>query len=417
MNQLVIANGRLVDRSAGLDRQADLLVEDGRIAAIGRGLQAADSIDATGLAVLPGLFDAHVHLREPGGERKETVASGTYAAARGGVTAVACMPNTQPAIDCRAVVEFVLSRPRRVHVHPIGAITRGRQGRELTDFGDLKAAGAIGLSDDGSGVQSARLMRQAMESARRADLPLIQHCQDDQLAGDGVVHEGALSARLGLAGMPWTAEATMLARDLLLLEQCGGRLHVAHLSCRQSVELVRRAKGRGLPVTAEACPHHFILTDRAIGDLDPCTKVNPPLREQADVDAVLDGIRDGTLDIIASDHAPHTAQEKRLDYTRAPFGISGLETLFALSFTYLVVPGVISLDKLGELLSTRPRALFGLAPVRLEVGSAADLVMVDLDTTFSIDRDSFASLGKNTPFHGFAVRGRVVRTLVGGQIV
>jgi dihydroorotase len=417
--RVLVRGGRLVDPAAGIDGTADLLLENGRIAAVGRNLPGGADvvIEAAGLTVLPGLVDAHVHLREPGQEEKETIESGTRAAACGGVTAVACMPNTAPPIDTRTVVEYVLSRPRWVHVHPIGAITKGRAGREITEFADLKEAGAVALSDDGSGVQSAEVMRRALEYARPLDLPIIQHCQEDTLSSGAVMHEGLTSTVLGMAGMPWTAEACMLARDLLLLEQFGGRLHVAHVSCRQSVELLRRARARGLPVTAEACPHHFCLTDDAVRGFDPDTKVNPPLREPEDVAAVRAALADGTIDVIASDHAPHTAQEKALPYDQAPFGISGVETLLALSYTELVGGGVLSLATLVERLAIRPRRLLALPPVSLVPGSPADLTVVDLSRTWTIDRTAMASRGRNTPFHGRTVHGLVMFTLVGGITV
>lgn len=412
----VIRGGRLVDPQAGLDRVADVLVEDGRIAAVGPGLSTGTTLDATGLTVMPGFCDAHVHLREPGNEEKETVESGTRAAARGGVTAVACMPNTVPAIDTRAVVEFILSRPRFVKVHPIAAITKGREGKELTEYGDLREAGVVGLSDDGRGVQSAEVMRRALEYARPFDLPLIQHCQDESLAGEGVMHEGLISTTLGFRGMPWTAEAVMLARDLLLLEQTGGRLHVAHLSCRQSVELVREAKRRGLAVTAEACPHHFVLSDEAVRSFDPCTKVNPPLREQADIGAVIAGLVDGTIDLIASDHAPHTGEEKALEYNYAPFGISGIETMFALSYTHLVEAGRMPLAGLIDRMAVRPRSLLRLPAVSLKPGSLADLALVDTAARWTVDRDELVSRGKNTAFQGHELDAKVMITLVDGAV-
>lgn len=412
----VIRGARVVDPQTGADGVADVLVEDGRVAEIGERLSAPAIFDAGGLALMPGFADAHVHLREPGNEEKETVETGTLAAARGGVTAVACMPNTVPAIDNRAVVEFVLSRPRYVKVHPIAAITKGREGKELTEYADLREAGVVGLSDDGRGVQSSEVMRRAFEYARPFDLPLIQHCQDESLAGEGVMHEGMISTVLGFKGMPWTAEAIMLARDLLLLEQVGGRLHVAHLSCRQSVELVRAAKARGLKVTAEACPHHFALTDEAVRSFDPCTKVNPPLREGADRDAVLAGLADGTIDMIASDHAPHTGDEKELEYNSAPFGISGIETMFSVAHRHLVDTGRLSLAGLVDRMAVQPRKLLGLPAVKIAPTSAADLVLVDLGAAWTIDRTRFVSRGKNTPFEGHDVSGRVVMTLVDGAV-
>ena len=412
----VIRGARVVDPQGGLDGVRDVLVEDGRVAAVGEGFSGDAVFDAHGLVLVPGFADAHVHLREPGNEEKETVESGTLAAARGGVTAVACMPNTVPAIDNRTVVEFVLSRPRYVKVHPIAAITKGREGKELTEYGDLREAGVVGLSDDGRGVQSSEVMRRAMEYARPFDLPLIQHCQDESLAGEGVMHEGLTSTILGFKGMPWTAEAVMLARDLLLLEQVGGRLHVAHLSCRQSVELVRAAKARGLAVTAEGCPHHFALTDDAVRTFDPCTKVNPPLREEADRLAVLAGLADGTIDIIASDHAPHTGDEKELEYNSAPFGISGIETMFSLAHRYLVEPGKLSLAGLVERMAVAPRKLLGLPPVSVAGGSAADLVLLELGHAWAVDRRRFLSRGKNTPFQGHDVSGRIMMTLVDGSV-
>lgn len=414
--RFVVRGARLIDPQLGLDRVADVLIDEGRIVEVGDSLSAPAIFDAGGLALMPGFADAHVHLREPGNEEKETVETGTLAAARGGVTAVACMPNTVPAIDNRTVVEFILSRPRYVKVHPIAAITKGREGKELTEYADLREAGVVGLSDDGRGVQSSEVMRRAFEYARPFDLPLIQHCQDESLAGEGVMHEGMISTILGFKGMPWTAEACMLARDLLLLDQVGGRLHVAHLSCRQSVELVRAAKARGLRVTAEACPHHFALTDDAVRSFDPCTKVNPPLREGEDRDAVLAGLADGTIDMIASDHAPHTGDEKELEYNSAPFGISGIETMFSVSHRHLVDTGRMTIASLVDRLAVQPRRLLGLPVVELRAGSAADLVLVDLSAAWKVDRARFASRGKNTPFQGHDVTGRVLMTLVDGAV-
>jgi len=415
--RLVIRGARLVDPAVPLDRVTDLAIEDGLIVAVGDSLDAPLVIDGRGKVVLPGLFDAHVHLREPGQEEKESVESGSYAAAKGGFTAVACMPNTHPTIDTRAVLEFVLSRPRHVKVYPIGAITKGREGLELTEYGDLKEAGAVGLSDDGNGVQSANVMRRALEYSRPFDLPLIQHCQESSLSGDGLMHEGFVSSVLGLKGIPWTAEASMIARDLMLLEHVGGRLHVAHISCRQSIDLVRRAKERGLLITAEACPHHFVLTDQSVRGFDTCTKVNPPLREEADVHAIRAALVDGTIDLIASDHAPHTVEEKELDYAAAPFGISGLETSFALSYTHLVRPGTMTLGALVERMAHAPRRLFKIPLVTLETGSKADLTVVELENSFRIDRSTFKSRGKNTPFDGHEVYGVVHHTIVDGQQV
>ncbi|MDD5747409.1 MAG: dihydroorotase, partial [Candidatus Omnitrophica bacterium] len=329
--RVLITNGRVIDPKNGFDEIADILIDNSVIGAIGKNLKAKDAeiFDAKGLAVVPGLIDMHVHFREPGYEYKETIASGSRAAAHGGFTSVCCMPNTNPVIDNQSVVEFVLTQGKKaglVNVFPIGAISKGSLGQELSEIGDLHSAGVVALSDDGKGVMNAEIMRRAMEYAQMVDLPIIAHCEDSFLSGDGVMNEGYTSTVLGLKGIPRIAEIVMVARDIEIARFTAGRLHIAHVSCAESVQMVRRAKSEGVKVTAECCPHHFTLTEEAVLHYDPNTKVNPPLRTLSDVTALKEGRRDGTIDCIATDHAPHAEAEKDVEYDNAPFGIIGLET-------------------------------------------------------------------------------------------
>ena len=411
---LLIRGARVIDPSRDVDHVEDVFIENGCISDSARNPENCAVFDGAGLWLLPGLTDMHVHLREPGHEQKETVLTGTQAAARGGMTAVCAMPNTSPAMDNQSVIELVLSRPRFVDVHPIAAITRGRAGMELSDFHELKQAGAVALSDDGDGVPTAGLMRRALEYARLVDLPIIQHAEDKTLSCGGVMHEGERSTRLGLPGSPWTAEAVMVSRDLLLLEQIGGKLHVAHVSCRQTLELIRRAKDKGLNVTCEVCPHHLILDDGRVADYDPVSKVNPPLRESADVEAMIEALARGLIDVIASDHAPHTLEAKERDYQEAPFGISGVETSLALVHTHLVKEGLFSPLDLVDRFAVRPRRILALDPLTTRPGSRAHLTLFDPTTPWEIRGENFTSCGHNTPFDGHPVEGWVTATLVDG---
>jgi dihydroorotase len=447
--RLLIANGRLIDPSQGLDGAHDLLIEDGVVAAVldrGEGPDAGERrergerpggsehrerredserrdlavLDASGLVVAPGLIDMHVHLREPGQEYKETVATGTMAAAAGGFTAVACMANTEPVNDNRSVTEHILAEARRhgyARVHPIGAVSKQLAGLELAEIGEMIRAGAVAVSDDGRPVMNAELMRRALLYARHFDVPVIQHAEDLDLSGKGVMHEGEWSTRLGLAGIPGAAEDVMVARDLLLLEDTGGRYHVAHLSTARSLELVRRARRQELPVTCEVTPHHLVLTDEEVARTVFSTqcKMKPPLRSERDRQALLAGLADGTVDAIASDHAPHHADEKDVEFDLAPFGILGLETTLGLCLDRLVRPGVVSLSRLVELLSTGPARVLRLPGGTLRPGSLADVTLFDPEGEVTVAAGAFLSRSRNTPFDGWKLKGRPVATLVGGR--
>ncbi|PKM81693.1 MAG: dihydroorotase [Firmicutes bacterium HGW-Firmicutes-14] len=424
--KLLIKGGRVVDPAAGINGENDILVEDGKISAVGNNLSVsgtaggAETIDAAGKLVLPGLIDMHVHLREPGFEAKETIATGTRAAAMGGFTGVACMPNTNPVIDSRALVEFINSRAASeglVNVYPIGAVTKGSKGEELAEIGDMKLAGAVGISDDGHPVMNAQLMRLAMEYAGMFGLPVISHCEDLNLVADGVMHEGYQSTVYGLKGITRAAEETMVARDIILAELTGARLHIAHISTAGSVDLVRMAKKRGLNITAEATPHHFSLTDEAVGNYDTATKVNPPLRGEEDVEAVREGLRDGTIDVIATDHAPHAVEEKDVEFNYAPFGIVGLETAVGLSFRELVEPGILTVEDLVMKMSVNPARILGLVKGTLKPGADADITIIDPDLKEKVDISRFETKGKNSPFGGWELKGLPVATIVGGRVV
>ena len=376
-------------------------------------------LDARGAVIAPGLVDAHVHLREPGQSARETIASGTRAAAAGGFTDVLCMPNTDPVIDNVAWVEWVLSRAREAghcRVHPIAAVTLGQQGEKLTAMAALRDTGAVAFSDDGRPVASAAVMRRALETARDLGAPIVCHEEDPTLAAGGVMSEGFTATRLGLRGMPAAAESIMVRRDVELAELTGGRVHLAHLSCAGSIAALRDARARGLPVTGEVCPHHFVLTDEAVGDYDTHAKMNPPLRSERDRDALIEAIADGTIDCLATDHAPHTAEDKRQSFDRAPFGIVGLETALALTLTFLVKPGHLTLERALALWTDAPRRIFPLPAVTLEPGTPADLVLLDTQAEWTVDPEQFHSLGRNTPFAGWRLQGRVRATVRAGAI-
>jgi dihydroorotase len=422
---LVVRGGRLVDPAQGLDAELDLLIEDGVVVRVEERIEppaGAEVLEAAGRVVSPGLIDIHVHLREPGQEAKETVATGARAAVRGGFTAVACMANTDPVNDSRLVAESIRAAADRAglcRVHPIGAVSKGLAGEELAPFGALVAAGCVALSDDGRPISNAELMRRALEVARHYDVPIVQHAQDLDLSADGVMHEGVGSACCGLPGIPGAAEDVMVARDLILLEDTGGRYHVAHLSTARALRLVREARERGLAVTCEVTPHHLLLADTAVVDsgFDSDWKMQPPLRGAEDVAALVAGLVDGTVDAIASDHAPHTPEEKALEFQAAPFGIVGLETSLALVLDRLVRPGLIPLARLVELMSTGPARVLGLAGGTLAVGSPGDLTVIDLDRELEVAAARFASKGRNTPFEGWKLRGCAVATVVAGRTV
>jgi dihydroorotase len=421
MNWL-IKGGRVIDPASGTDGSLDVVLENGKIASIGADLAApADSktLDASGLAVIPGLIDMHCHLREPGFEYKETVATGCAAAVKGGITSVMCMANTDPVNDSASVTSYILDRAREAgtaRVYPVGCITQGMHGEALSEMGELADAGCIAVSDDGRPVLSGEVMRRAIEYASIFGLLVIDHAEDLTIAGDGVMHEGPISTRLGLEGIPASAAYTEVARNISLIQEFGGRIHIAHVSSKLVVELIRRAKEDGLPVTAEACPHHFTLTHEAVMGYDTNAKVKPPLRTAQDVDAVIEGLADGTIDAIATDHAPHHRDEKDVEFDLAAFGISGLETALSLTLG-LVDSGRLSLLEAIRKWTTAPAAITGIPGGSLEEGSPADLALVDLEREWTVDPDQFVSKGKNTPFAGMTLKGEVVATFVGGKLV
>jgi dihydroorotase len=419
---LLLRNGRVIDPSRGLDQTADVLVTDGKIAAVGPGLGApdgADIRDVRGLVVAPGLVDVHVHLREPGNEDEETVASGARAAAAGGFTAVCAMPNTDPVTDNQAAVGFIVRQSVRAglaRVYPIGAVSVGQKGERLAEFGEMVGAGAVAVSDDGKPIVSGHLMRTALEYARTFHIPIADHCEEPTLAAGGAMHEGLVATRLGLKGIPAAAEEIMVARDILLAEHTGGHVHLCHMSTRGSVELIRRAKERGIHVTAEVTPHHLTLTDAACEHYDTHAKMNPPLREPADVVALGQALKEGVIDCIASDHAPHAYDEKEAAFDEAPFGIVGLETAFGVAHTALVQGGVLTLPDLLARMSAVPAKVFHLPGGTLAPGSAADVCVLDVTALWVVRSAEFLSKSRNTPFAGRELVGRAVVTLVAGRV-
>jgi dihydroorotase len=423
----LLRGGRVVDPANGRDGVFDVLIDGDRIVRVGRDLLAdADTrvLDVPGgLVVCPGLIDMHVHLREPGQEHKETIATGVAAAVAGGFTAVACMPNTIPVIDNAGVVEFVLKKAAGANlarVYPIGAVSRGQQGEQLADIAEMKQAGVVALTDDGHPVSTAILMRRALEYAGMFDLPVIEHCEEQSLKADGVAHEGFHASALGLRGIPGEAESIMALRDIALAELTGGVVHVAHMSARQTLDAVRYGKSRGARVTCEVTPHHFVLTDAMLGapiPYDTNVKMNPPLRQTEDRDAMLAGLADGSVDVIATDHAPHHADEKHVEFDRAPFGITGLETAVSLCFDRLVHAGVVSLARLVELLSVNPARILRVPGGSLSEGAPADISILAPDLSVTIAAARMRSKSKNMPFEGWTLRGGVAATIVGGRAV
>jgi dihydroorotase len=417
---LVIRNGRVIDPASGRDGVADVLIEEGAVREIGRGLSGTEVFDATGLIVAPGFIDMHVHLREPGFEHAETIESGSRAAAAGGFTSICPMPNTSPVNDNATVTSYMIEKARRhavVNVFPIGAITKGSAGEELASIGSMKQAGAVAISDDGRPVMNARVMRRAMEFARSFGIPVINHCEDLHLSAGGDMHEGLESVRLGLRGIPAAAEDVMVARDILLAELTGARYHVAHLSSRHAVEMVAFAKARGLAVTAEATPHHLALADSAMAPYDSNYKMKPPLRSPCHVAAVVEGVASGAIDAIATDHAPHPGSEKMQEFEKCPFGIIGLETALAVALETLVHPGKIGLMRLVELFTAGPGKILGLDRGALRPGAPADVTIFSTDRQWTYDVNKSFSKSRNSPFHGRTFRGGPVATIVGGRLV
>jgi dihydroorotase len=423
--KLLIANGHLIDPAAPENTGMSVLIENGSVSAwLGPGEnvpEGCEVFDASGLLVAPGFIDMHVHLREPGQEHKETIASGCAAAVAGGWTSVCPMPNTTPVNDNAAITRYMIEQSERAglaNVFPIGAITKSSDGSELAEMGEMKAAGAVAVSDDGRPVPNSGIMRRAMQYARDFDLPVIDHCEDKSLSSGGVMHEGRVSLLLGLKGMPALAEEIDAVRDILLAKETGAHVHVAHISTRGAIEAVRRAKNEGINVTCEVTPHHFTLTDRAVEGYDTNTKMSPPLRGEEHLEAIIEAIKDGTIDAIATDHAPHHADEKALEYDRAPFGITGLETAIGLAFNELVHKGVIGLERLVELHASNPAKIFRLeGRGTLTPGSIADITIIDPERKWTYSTADSRSKSRNTPFDGWEFTGKAVATLVGGKIV
>lgn len=422
--KILIKGGRVIDPRNNIDKVMDIYVRDGVIWDMDEDSDADvsdfDVLDASGLIVAPGFVDMHCHLRDPGYEYKETIYTGTRSAAMGGFTSVACMPNTNPVTDSEAVVTYIKSKAAEegcVNVYPIGAITKGLKGEELAEIGELKFAGVAGISDDGNPVANSGLMRKAMIYASMFDTLVISHCEDKSLVDGGVMNEGYYSTYLGLRGIPNSAEELMVAREVLLAEETGAAVHICHVSTRGSVEIIRRAKEKGVKVTCETCPHYFSLTEAAVDGFNTYAKMSPPLRTENDVRAIIEGIKDGTIDVIATDHAPHHEDEKNLEFDRAANGIVGFETAFSLGVTYLVNPGHITLTRLIELMSANPAHILSLGKGALNTDKPADIVIFDPKKEYDVDITKFSSKSKNSPYHGFRLTGKVIHTIVGGKIV
>jgi dihydroorotase len=420
--KLLIKGGRVIDPSQGLDEVTDLLVEDGRVYAIGNDVSAegADVFQASGLVVSPGFIDLHVHLREPGEEYKETIASGLKAAVVGGFTSICSMPNTKPVNDNASITRYILDKAREANlanVFPVGAITRGSLGEELAEMAEMKDAGAVAVSDDGKPVMNNQVMRHAMEYARDHQLVVADHCQDTCLAACGVMHEGKYSTLLGLKGMSGAAEDSQVARDIMLADVTGARVHIMHISTARAVDLVRDAKRKGLPVTCEVTPHHLALTDERVLGFDANTKMNPPLRSEEDRQALINAVADGTIDAIATDHAPHHADEKMLEFDRAPFGVVGLETALGVSLKVLYHSEKVSLNRVVEMLTIGAAKVFSLQRGTLQQGAIADVTLFDPDREWTVDPSQFKSKSRNTPFTNWRLRGKVIATFVAGREV
>lgn len=419
--KILIKSGHVIDPLNNLDGVMDIVIENGKIAEINAesDVKADAEIDASGLHVFPGLVDAHCHLREPGQEYKEDIKSGTKAAAKGGFTAVACMPNTTPVADNDAVVKFIVDKAAEcgsTKVYPIGSITKGSNGSQLAEMGFMKEAGAVAVSDDGRPVENADVMRKALEYSKDFGLPVISHCEEMSLAAKGSINEGFLSTSMGLKGIPSIAEEIQVSRDALLAEYTGIPVHIAHISTAGSARIIRDAKARGVKITCETCPHYFSLTEAECEGFNSNAKVNPPLRGESDRQAIIDAIKDGTIDMIATDHAPHHKDEKNVEFQYAANGISGFETAFPAAYTYLVKPGRISLEKLVELMSINPASFLKRETGGLKQGALADITIADLKGEFKVDPEKFVSKGKNTPYTGKKLTGIVMYTLVNGRI-
>jgi dihydroorotase len=421
---LILRQGRVVDPSQKLNKVMDVGVDNGRIVELSPKIaeKGRKEIDARGLVVFPGFIDMHVHLREPGREDAETIESGVNAAVRGGFTGVACMPNTKPVNDCEAVTAFILSRAReaaKADVYPVGAITKGSQGKMLAEIGEMRRAGIVAISDDGHPVADGQVMRRAMEYSRLFDIPVIDHCEDRELVAGGVMNEGYYSTMLGLRGMNPAAEEVQVERDAVLARQTGARVHIAHISTRHSLAAVARAKKEGITLTCEVTPHHLLLTDAAVAEssYDTNTKMNPPLRLKEDVDALAEGIASGDIDVIATDHAPHSIRDKMLEFDHAPFGIVGIETAVSLICDRFVRPGILSLERLAELFSLNPSGILNLNRGTLAKGSWADITVLDMERKFEVRPEDFASRSRNTPFAGWKLCGGPALTIVKGKIV
>lgn len=420
--RILIKNGHVIDLATKLNGVYDVMIEDGRVVEIARDLDITNGelIDAEGKYVLPGLVDAHCHLRDPGFEYKEDIESGTRSAAKGGFTSIACMPNTNPVIDNEAMVKYIINKAKTdgvVNVFPIGSISKGQKGEELSEIGELKFAGAVAISDDGRPVASSSLMKKALQYASMFDMTVISHCEDPDLSDGGVMNEGTQSTLLGLKGIPSAAEEVMVARDLILAEYTKTPIHIAHVSTELSVDLIRHAKKRGVKVTAETCPHYFSLTEKACDGFNTLAKVNPPLRTSRDVEAVIEGLKDGTIDIIATDHAPHHMDEKEVEFDLAANGMVGFETALPLVITYLVKPGHLTLENVVEKMCVNPSRILGLNKGTIEIGKPADLIIVDTDEVNTVDVQKFASKSKNSPFDGYKLSGAIYCTIVGGKVV
>jgi dihydroorotase len=419
---LLIKGGTVVDPSQDIEKKADLLIEKGRIAGLGRirSKKAWKILDAAGALVLPGLVDMHTHLREPGREDKETIETGSRAAVAGGFTSIACMPNTSPVNDCEAVTRFILEKAKKANlanIFPVGAITKGLQGKELAEIGEMTRSGAVAFSDDGMPVLNNQIMRRAMEYSKIFDVPILDHCEDVNLAASGYMNESSVSTQLGLRGLSGVAEEIQVVRDIILARLVQSKVHICHISTREAIRWVRNAKAEGIRVTCEAAPHHFALTDEAVRSYDTNLKVNPPLRTREDVEAVLEGLADGTIDCIASDHAPHTVIEKDVPFEDAANGLIGMETMVSLVCEFLLRKQVISVSRMVELMSLNPSKILGIPRGTLRKGEVADVSIVDPDLEIIVDKTTFASKGRNCPFDGWKLRGAPLATIVGGRTV